>query len=355
MLNKEPRVAIITTSKNRSEFLIRQLAYYAKVASPHPVYIGDATENQEAVQKVKDFISAGERNFSVIYESQPGYPIGRSIAELLTKVKEKYAAFIGDDDFQIPNSLTRCALFLEKNPEYATVHGQAIVIYLRGGLISGQLARIKIYPQQEVVAKEAAKRLIEFMNQYYVTLFSVHRTEAMKKCWQHASELPDDSFAFEILPCSLAIAAGKSKLLDCLGFVRQAHEHRYKIPDIFDWISQENWPKAYRTYEEIVAREIAIQDQIPLTAAKKTLKQALWAYLERQLIRQREFVFFAQALKLSFRKRLSQAFPFLEKIFSLAKKISQKSSFVEQIQNPHSPYFQDFEPILRSLTGQDKS
>ena len=38
------RVAILIPTKNRSEFLIRQLKYYASVDSVHPIYIGDSSD-----------------------------------------------------------------------------------------------------------------------------------------------------------------------------------------------------------------------------------------------------------------------------------------------------------------------
>ena len=34
---------------------------------------------------------------------------------LADSIKEKYCAYSGDDDFLIPNSLNKCANFLEKN------------------------------------------------------------------------------------------------------------------------------------------------------------------------------------------------------------------------------------------------
>ena len=42
---------------------------------------------------------------------------------LAEKVKEKYCAYIGDDDFFIPSSLTKCANFLEENKDYISACG----------------------------------------------------------------------------------------------------------------------------------------------------------------------------------------------------------------------------------------
>ena len=50
------RVSILIPTLNRSEFLIRQLRYYASVNSPHSVYIGDAS-NQEEYDKTKKVVN----------------------------------------------------------------------------------------------------------------------------------------------------------------------------------------------------------------------------------------------------------------------------------------------------------
>ena len=54
------KVVILIPTMNRSEFLIRQLRYYASVKSQHPVYIGDASnqEHQERTEKVIDDLQA---------------------------------------------------------------------------------------------------------------------------------------------------------------------------------------------------------------------------------------------------------------------------------------------------------
>ena len=55
-------VAIIIPTKDRSQFLIRQLCYYASVNCPYTIYIGDgskvehANKIQSAVKKLKDKI-----------------------------------------------------------------------------------------------------------------------------------------------------------------------------------------------------------------------------------------------------------------------------------------------------------
>ena len=46
------KVAILIPTLNRSDFLIRQLQYYATVENPHPVYIGDASDKENRKGKI---------------------------------------------------------------------------------------------------------------------------------------------------------------------------------------------------------------------------------------------------------------------------------------------------------------
>jgi len=49
------KVGIVIPTINRPDIVIRQLEYYAKVKSPHPVYIGDAS-NKENSKKLQTAI-----------------------------------------------------------------------------------------------------------------------------------------------------------------------------------------------------------------------------------------------------------------------------------------------------------
>ena len=51
------KVAILIPTKNRSDFLIRQLKYYASVDSVHPIYIGDSSDENDK-EKILSIINA---------------------------------------------------------------------------------------------------------------------------------------------------------------------------------------------------------------------------------------------------------------------------------------------------------
>ena len=54
---KEKKVAIVISTKNRSEKLIELLKYYAEIESQHTLYIGDASDTyhiNEIIQQMKN-------------------------------------------------------------------------------------------------------------------------------------------------------------------------------------------------------------------------------------------------------------------------------------------------------------
>ena len=111
------KVAILIPTINRSDFLIRQLSYYASVKSNHPIYIGDSSNKKEKL-KITEFIKNLKDKLEINYSHYPNGNGTEVINEISLQVKENYCAYNGDDDFLIPNSLSKCARFLRDNKDF---------------------------------------------------------------------------------------------------------------------------------------------------------------------------------------------------------------------------------------------
>ena len=122
------KVAILIPTTNRPEFVERTVLYYDSLKSKHPIYIGDASD-AEISRSTLSFLK-GFNNVCVKYFHWEGL----SSAETLLKLSEEassesdYCAFQGDDDYFIQSSLTKCAEFLSKNPDYRTAQGRAVLV-----------------------------------------------------------------------------------------------------------------------------------------------------------------------------------------------------------------------------------
>ena len=277
-------VANLIPTKNRSEFLIRQLRYYASVESPHPVYIGVASDkdhrrkNEEEIENLSDRVS-------INYYHWPEKNDRETIASLGESVKENYCAFAGDDDFLIPDSLTQCAEFLGQNLEYRTAQGRAILFSLAESSAYGTFSRVGAYWRKKGMEAESGhERILEFGRNYWVPQFSVHRTNEFVDDSIQYKDISDKSFG-ELLHSFTFICKGKSRFVDCLYMVRQDHDTRYTLPDAFNWITRVDWNPSYQTFRNSLVFALMETDDISEEKAQGSVNQAFRAYLSLRFSR----------------------------------------------------------------------
>lgn len=358
------RVGIIMATLNRPDFVIRQLSYYAKLNSPHPVYIGDAS-NDENSKKLQYFINNISKDLTVFYyrHPKPEYSLVDTEADLYNKVREKYCVMIGDDDYQIPGSLSKCAEFLENNPDYSNASGYAVSFRLINNGVYGDLNRLADYPRRQIESPTAAKRLIDFMSRYYVPLFSVHRTEQIRKCWSQSRTLENLSFSTELFPSAMLLVLGKSKIIDCLSFIRQIHGRNLALPDTFDWMMGKDWHPSFETFIKILTEEVVAADNIGIDEACQAVKEASWRYVARRLSRECTDKYDESAATRAIKNRtapylkivklkVGQKLPWLknfyrQKIRPLTKALPQ---IHDDVLRKGSKYYDDFKPVMDSFT-----
>lgn len=359
-MNKNYLVGIFIPTMNRADFVIRQLFYYANVQCPHTIYIGDSSTPQES-QKIKNAIKELDGKLNVIFQDHQNLNMAESTVKLIKAIQEKYTCYIGDDDFQIPSSLTKCAEFLENNPDYSSARGYAISFRLINNGVYGEMKRLADYPGKQIELRTAAERSVDFMSNYYVPIFSVHKTELMRECWSETTRMKNWEFSAEILPCMMSLIWGKSKILDCLGFVRQVHNVQHKSPNVFNWIIGEDWYSSYKIFESIVSENISKKDDIPLENAIEVTKQALWAYLQKHLAKEYDDYGSISKNKNSYEKtisstrsRIAQALPVLKQIYRMQIKprLTGKREMNFEVLQPQSKYYKDFKPVQNSFTGK---
>ena len=358
------KVGIFIPTMNRSEFIIRQLTYYASVNCTHTIYIADSSKSEEHLVKTKKSIEKFKDRLEIYYDHYPYYGQVESTYRTLTKIKEKYACVIGDDDYQIPDSLTKCSEFLENHPDYATASGLAVSFRLKNNSVYGELLRLADYPRFEIEASSAGERLKEFFSNYYVPLFSVNRTKNMLKNWEGLDEMKDKSFSAEIMPSAMSIIDGKSKVIDCLSLIRQIHDSHYILPNSFDWITSPEWNESYKIFEDEVSKNISNKDNISLEAATKVTRRSFWSYLQKYLAKEyyqrypnskRDFSY--KNFLIHARSKIARTFPILKKIYRMQIKpqMTGKKELNYEVLQPKSKYYKDFKPVMDSFIGQIKT
>ena len=353
------KVGLIIPTRDRPDFVIRQLDYYAAVRCPHHIYIVDSS-SQEKAQKLQHHAEWLRDKLRIDYFT---YPPGPDCFQfVIPLVKEQYVTYCGDDDYQIPDSITQCAQFLEEHPDYNTATGYAVTFQLKnsGNGVYGELGSLSDYPRPPIEANTASERVIDYFSRYFVTEFSVRRTEMAKKIFQ-GTNVKDRAFGTEIFRCTLDIVFGKSKTVDCLGFVRQMHQSHYELIRNVEWITSEHWRESYLQFRDRVAQEIAVQDKIPLDEALEVTKRAFWIYLQRHLAKdyrekyaQEKKKNAVQLLSGKLRPVFTRAIPILKTFYrSWIKKPSIGSKDLHfKVLQKSSPYYKDFKPVMDSFTSK---
>ncbi len=362
-MNNDLRVAILIPTRNRADFVIRQLRYYASVNCPHTIYIGDSS-NQEDSEKIKNEIDELKNKINIVYEYLPDLTRGSADAakHLLLIAKEKYSCYSCDDDYQIPNSLTTCAEFLENNPDYATASGYEVNFRLKNNGVHGDLGRLSDCPIPEILDESAANRLLHFFSDNFVSLFFVNRTDQLLKSHEHTSEVRDHMISSEFLPAALSIVAGKSRTLDCLGYIRQMHDqHRPQLTSSpLEWILSPEWNGSYKIFENVVSEAVSKKDNTPLKDAAKVAEQAFALHLLKWMGGRRKYKhniiprnnFYEKFLK-PVRSKIAQIFPFLKYIYriQIKQKLHGKKEIHYEVIRRGSRYYKDFKPVMDSFTG----
>jgi glycosyltransferase domain-containing protein len=272
------KVSILIPTKNRYFFLERIINYYIKSNCEHILYIGDGSDIscEEEISVLKIHLKS---NIDINYYHLPNLNDRETISFLAKQSKEKYCAFVADDDFLIPDSLSICAKFLENNLDYRTSQGNAILFSLHESGPYGKVKGSQVY-WKNIDSNENTghERVMNFSNNYWVPQFSVHRTAEFISDSKFYEQFKNKKYG-EIFHNFIFICNGKSKFIDCLYLVRQGHDQRYLLPDFYEWITSCTWNNDYLFFIEKLSDEILQVDNISKVKAKEIATTAIKNYL----------------------------------------------------------------------------
>lgn len=356
--NMNTKLGIIIPTMNRPDFIIRQLRYYAQVKCPCTIYIGDSSD-KEASKKIQKEIEKLKNIISVKYLQYPKMGGVPCIRELIKNVQEKFIAFVGDDDFLVPDTLTKCVEFLESHSDYATAHGYAVTFKTENDAVFGKITKIKDYKRSEACDDTAVQRVSRILEDYYVTLFSVHYTDKLLKNWEISKNIFDSHFSFssEITPGCLDVIDGKSKLIESLGLVRQMHDMRLVLQTTFNLITHDSWQPEYKIFIDLVSKAAADRDRIPLEKAKKAIKLSYWYYLQYWLAKDyaMETSNFScqKTKKISLKRLIAEKIPQLKKPYKIIKRLITKKRWIhDEVMRPKSFFYNDFQKITQIIQNE---
>ena len=351
----EQKVSIIIPTKNRYNFIKRQLEYYHSVKSHHPIYIGDSSEGI-AKEKLIKIIDSFKDSLEINYFDFPQLDGPAVKMNLADKVTEEYCTYAGDDDFLIPNSLSKCANFLEKNKNYRTAQGKRYIFQLSK---KGAYGEIKWLDPHGINGKSlehssAKDRIISYSQNYWGCQFSVHRTNEFLEDSREYRMLKHEDIFHEFFHNFSFILRGKSKFIDCLYLVRQAHEERMTHSPVFTWIGDKEWNGMYNFFINSISNILVEIDCIKLEEANLIAHRVFWTQIQPLIYKNTYFHLTKDTKKINNLKnkikKLLKNYLSIEKI-KLARNIKNNlSNNKNNLLNKKSKYYQDFDPLKKVIT-----
>lgn len=351
-------LGILIPTKNRSEFIIRQLHYYANVQCPYTIYIGDAS-NQEHIEKILSTIKKLKDSIKVVYKHYPELDVPNCLKEMARVTKEEYVAFVGDDDFLVPNSLGKCVTFLENNPEYRTAQGKGMIFSLTSNGSDGQDLIVDPYRIGDAQGEMPTQRLTEFLSHNWATIFAVHRTKEFYEDYENIELLTNLQFT-EIMADCMSIIRGKSQQLDCFYLVRQHHDQRTRLQNTFGWITNPTWQDSFQIFYNTVTEALMKAEGINRETAAEIVKLNFEGYVMNGYIKRLNRELGKRTIlssALSFAINISRKIPGLKRAYHHIRNKSPTSQNIMQLDlllSPSSPYHKDFMPIYNAVTNANK-
>jgi len=354
-------LGIIIPTKNHSEFIIRQLYYYASVGFPYTIYFGDSSDSDH-IERVLPVIEKLKNQIKVVHTIiDPKIVSHGVVKELADIVQEKYIAFIGDDDFLVPNSLGRCIGFLEANPEYVSAQGKGVLFSLDKKGAYGNIESLGLYSSRGCEVEAPIQRLHNILNDYWVLDFSVFRTEEYRQIYdcrniQSTGFISDGAFT-EILIGCLSLIRGKSKGLDCLYLFRQTGSHRYNLTNaVVEWLSKQDWLSSYKIFHDKLTEALIQHENITQEVASDIVRQAFWKHVAGGVCRSDQRKKASKKRIIAFRGKVKRI-PGIKYLYKYIKsKIPgvQNAFYLENMLKRSSSYHKDFMPVYNVITSSEE-
>ena len=347
------KVAIIIPTMNRPDFISRQFEFYELTDSPHPIYISDSS-NEENAEKLKKEISKFKK-LNITYQWAP--PGKDCLYQLLPLVKEKYCIQMGDDDIMIPKTISECADFLEEHSDYGTCLGKQVNVRFQRedynkpfGIIERQTRPFGRSLEDE----DMLLRIKNFWSSLVFIGFAVRRVETEKTIRNITKNFSLMEGMLELVLLSLLVISGKCKVLDKLGYVMQVSDNRYPfihnlaVEMILEPAFGEKWSICEKGFLEVMRGKGKPEEE-----SLKIVKWLFTIFLAYRLSRESgeysDVVIQADApAKKSLYKKVRGLISKHHKI----KKLFYKFKLLAGASNVESAYFKDFEIVKNFLESR---
>jgi len=273
-------ISIMTPTKNRPDFIRRQLKYYSLSNFQGIILIGDSSNQKLFLENKKSIIKYGKA-LTIRHFHKPELTADKMSSFLSRKVKTDYSLYIADDDIILAESILAGINFLDLHTEYSAVHGKAFLMSVDDKSEPfGKLTYFSRYPMPTILDDTALGRIKEFFANVSNVNMSIIRSKINMDAYNEIEKLSNyySHYIFgELVHGAIVCARGKIGQIDNCYLIRQSHvEMAYSSINMREWFSRDDWSNQYNILKLAINREILAYDNIEDINNKTSLILSSW-------------------------------------------------------------------------------
>ena len=285
--------SLIIPTRNRSEYVRRLLLYYVACGLRSPIFIADGSDEYHAAELIAISTElAGKLDIKYVAHGQE-MSLFERLRQAARAIDTPFFAYVGDDDFLIPEALEKGSLLMSRRPDVSAVVGSAIVFTMYGQAAHGKIDGMSPYAQRARTESCALDRLTSHSQSYSTTFYALRRTECalIVLDWLDPPAWDDENYSFyflELLDSLLTVLCGKVAHLECLMMIRQVHANMTSVATRHDESTSHillnpKWPDYSQRFLKILR---AAFDKFGLqmgASRSDPAALALWTFVSRNL------------------------------------------------------------------------
>ncbi len=341
-------IDLIIPTYNRPDFLKRILDYYSTSGGNFNFIVADSSSRSNKTLNKKIINLFPKLNILYLDKFPQNLSQHDKFAKMVEYSKAKYVCFCADDDFIVPNGIKKAVEFLEKNPDYSATHGSYISFYVYKNLFG----LIKfwwrfLYSPYSISSSSPLDRLVSHLTNYNMVVWSVRRTDIVKKCYREFSKIKIDPYLLpvfgELLPDLLTVIYGKIKHLDNFYAARQSFSQILNsYPSLIDAKKIGIYKKEYSKFKNCLINNLNILEQTPKDKTENIINSSIEIYIKYSY--QEHILGKITNILNHLPKLISNNINLLHAKYLFSK---NKKSKIGLIDKSSSKYFTDFESIRK--------
>jgi glycosyltransferase domain-containing protein len=226
-------LAIILPTQNRPFYLARALRFYEEECLSFDVHLADSSDHQNK-DLVKKIVRASSLNITM-HDYEHGICPTKKFQDTLMAIDAEYFLMIADDDFILPDAISKCVQFLRENEDYSVAHGRSY----RFSILENLDLKIASYLQHCLDMSDPVIRFISHMEDWSTSAYSVQRTKNVKEIVQFYAGFAGDIRSMEIYWYASNVLRGKVAKLELPYMFRQIGlPKEWRKNDFYVWAEE---------------------------------------------------------------------------------------------------------------------